>query len=80
MALHLSIVSPEKTLYSGEAERVLLPGTKGAFEVLNNHAPIISSLGKGMLTYTVSGESRELRVSGGFVEVLRNEVLVCVTL
>ena len=42
--MHLTIVSPEKILYEGEATVVAVPGTKGAFEVLDNHAPIISSL------------------------------------
>ena len=41
--LRLKIVSPEKVIYDGEVESVKVPGTQGAFEILNNHAPIISS-------------------------------------
>ena len=49
MSLRLKIVSPEKVEFEGLVDSVLVPGTKGAFEILNNHAPIISSLqtGKG---------------------------------
>ncbi len=74
--MKVTIVSPEKTLYAGEAESVALPGKKGRFEVLRNHAPIISTLSEG--TVTVTGDTPfKLEVSGGFVEVARNEVIVC---
>ena len=48
--MKLTIVTPEKTIYDGEAISVAVPGTKGAFEVLDNHAPIISSLQSGVIT------------------------------
>ena len=45
--MQLEIVSPEKTIFSGEAKSVHLPGSEGYFQVLNNHAPIVSTLKKG---------------------------------
>ena len=55
-------------------EQVVVPGTQGQFEILNNHAPIISTLQKGMVVY----DGNELPVLGGFVEVQKNEVSICV--
>ncbi len=78
--LHLKIVSPESIVYDGEITSVIVPGTLGSFEILVNHAPIISSLEDGVVEYTVKGEKRELPISGGFVEVQKNEVSLCVEL
>ena len=74
----LDIISPEKTVYSGDAESVTLPGTIGLFTILDRHAPIISALTKGVLTYNVNGEKTEVKVNGGFVEAHDNHVSVCV--
>ena len=52
--MHLKIVSPEATLFSGEVESVIVPGTTGSFQMLNNHAPIVSTLKEG--TVTISGK------------------------
>ena len=76
--LKLKIVSPEKVVYEGEAENVKVPGTLGAFEILNDHAPIISSLGDGRVEYTTLQGHEQLDVQGGFVEVKKNEVILCV--
>lgn len=73
------IVSPEKTLYEGEAEGVKLPGVKGRFEVLNGHAPIVSTLAAGTVE-CVGASPCTFNVKGGFVEVAQNEVSVCVEL
>jgi F-type H+-transporting ATPase subunit epsilon len=77
--MHLDIITPEKTLYSGEIELVKLPGTLGSFEVLKNHAPIISTLMEG--TIKVKDEVGVLSyfdISSGVVEVLNNVVKVLV--
>ncbi len=75
--MKVTIVSPEKTLYEGEADAVKLPGEYGRFEVLKGHAPIISTLARG--TVSCSGaEPFETAVSGGFVEVAADVVSVCV--
>ena len=57
---------------------MLVPGTVGQFEILNDHAPIISTLVEGKVVYCVKGTKKELRIVGGFVEVKKNEVSLCV--
>lgn len=79
--MQLKIVSPEKILFVGEVGRVVVPGSIGMFEILENHAPIISSLEKGVVTYKPAGtEATSLEIQGGFVEVQKNEVRLCVEL
>ena len=75
--MKLTIVSPERILFQGDAESVTVPGTKGEFEVLNQHAPIISSLKAGKLSYQ-SSEKQTINILGRFIEVANNEVSVCV--
>lgn len=76
--LYLKIISPEKTLFSGDVESVLVPGTVGEFEILKDHAPIISTLEEGRVIYTTATGKQQLNILGGFVEVQRNEVSLCV--
>ena len=76
--MNLEIISPEKVVYTGEAEQVTLPGLSGLFTILDRHAPIISALDKGILTYQANGENVELAINGGFVEVKKNIVSVCI--
>jgi F-type H+-transporting ATPase subunit epsilon len=77
--LKLKIVSPERIEFEGEVESVLVPGTLGQFEILTNHAPIISSLDKGKVVYSLpGGEKKSLEICGGFVEVQKNVVSLCV--
>lgn len=76
--LKLKIVSPERIVFNGEVECVTVPGTAGEFEILVDHAPIISSLETGTVTYVTSEGRLSLPVRGGFVSVQKNEVNVCV--
>ena len=79
MMLKLKIVSPEKIEFEGDVNSVLVPGTMGQFEILVNHAPIISSLDKGKVVYALpDGEKKSLSITGGFVEVQKNVVSLCV--
>ena len=79
--LKLKIVSPEKVEFYGEVQSVFVPGTSGNFEILVDHAPIISSLEKGVVDYVkADGEKVSLGISGGFVEVQKNNVSVCIEL
>lgn len=78
MSLKLKIVSPEKVMYTGEVESVQVPGTLGSFEILTDHAPIISSLQKGDVEYTTKEGKKQLAITAGFVEVQKNEVRICV--
>ena len=72
--LNLKIVSPEKTVFKGEVESVLVPGTAGEFEILTDHAPIISTLSEGRVQYSSKEGKKELQIHGGFVEARGNEV------
>ena len=77
--LKLKIVSPERVEFDGEVTSVFVPGTLGNFEILTDHAPIISSLEKGVVEYVSdTGEKKTLDINGGFVEVQRNVVSLCV--
>ena len=78
--LQLKIISPEKMVFNGEVESVLVPGTLGSFEILTDHAPIISSLEKGIVEFSTKEGKKQLEVNGGFVEVKKNEVSLCVEL
>ena len=71
------IVSPEKTLFNGDAQGVVVPGEEGAFEILKRHAPIISTLSAGNIK-VISEELLHISISGGFVEVANDEVSICV--
>jgi len=78
--LQLRIVSPEKVEFDGAVESVLVPGTQGQFEILKDHAPIISTLQKGTVEYVSGGGRSSLDILGGFVEVQKNVVSLCVEL
>ena len=67
--LPFSLVSPERELYSGEADSVLVPGTDGAFEVQAGHSPLMSTLSPGMLVIREGGAERKIYVRGGFADV-----------
>ena len=72
--LKLKIVSPERIEFAGEVESVKVPGSQGNFEILTDHAPIISSLQKGVVEYN----GQQLEILGGFVAVQKNEVSICI--
>ena len=76
--LKLKIVTPDRINYDGSVQSVLVPGSLGQFEILDNHAPIISSLVEGDVKYTHDGTTDSLHILGGFVSVKKNEVNVCV--
>ncbi|MFA6087945.1 ATP synthase F1 subunit epsilon [Mucilaginibacter sp.] len=73
----LEILTPDKKVFEGEATSVTLPGTLGFLEILNNHAPIISTLNDGKLTVrSNSGKDEVFLIQGGVVEALNNKVTV----
>ena len=78
MSLDLKIVSPAKVEYKGSVERVVVPGMSGMFEILTDHAPIISALEPGVVAYTDAEGEHDMKVASGFVEVQKNKVTVCV--
>ena len=75
--LDLEIISPEKKVYTGKVKSVTIPGTKGNFQVLYNHAPLISTFEIGIIKLVLSDDStRIFTTSGGSTEVLDNKVLI----
>ena len=76
--IKLHIVSPEGTLVETTVSAVTLPGTVGPFEVLKDHAALISSLDKGDIIYVSEGVEHRLPIADGFVEVRDNKVEACV--
>ncbi len=77
--MYLEIITPEKKVFEGEIKLVQLPGSKGAFEILKNHAPIISTLEKGIIKVEdETGKEYFFDVDGGVVENKDNKIIVLV--
>jgi len=76
--MQVEIITPDKEIFKGEAVLIQLPGIDGSFEILNNHAPLISALKQGQikLKKTKEGKDEFFEVNGGVIEVLNNKVLV----
>ena len=74
--IKLEIVTPEKKVFDETVDSVTVPTATGEVGILPNHAPLISSLKSGILSYSNKGASEKLVVSGGFVEVSTNTVSV----
>jgi F-type H+-transporting ATPase subunit epsilon len=76
--MFVEILTPDNTLFSGEAELVTLPGSTGSFQVKHNHAALISSLQPGTIEVKSSSSNNSFNISGGLVEVISNKVTVLV--
>ena len=89
--MFIEIVSPEKTIFTGDVNSVHLPGTEGFFQILNNHAPIVSTLKKG--TIQLSGKFEDdisenlilegvnkasLAIESGVAEMKNNKLIILV--
>jgi len=75
--MFLEIIAPDQKLYSGEVDLVQVPGSKGSFEILRNHAPIISTLETGQIKIVdTKGGIRFFEVDGGVIEVKNNKIIV----
>jgi F-type H+-transporting ATPase subunit epsilon len=74
--IKLEIVTPEKKVFDETVDAVTVPTATGEVGILPNHAPLISALKSGILSYSNKGASEKLVVSGGFVEVSTNKVSV----
>jgi len=72
----LEILTPDKKVFEGQVDSATFPGSKGSFQVLNNHAPLISTLDKGKVKYKGKNIEDELIIGGGVVEVLHNKVVL----
>jgi F-type H+-transporting ATPase subunit epsilon len=74
--LNLEIVTPEKKVFSDTVDAVTIPTESGEVGILNNHAPLISTLKPGILSYTRGGTNERMVIAGGFLEVSENNVSV----
>jgi F-type H+-transporting ATPase subunit epsilon len=73
----LEIIAPDQKLYSGEVDRIQVPGSKGSFEILRNHAPIISTLDQGKIKIVdLKGDTTFFKVDGGVIEAKNNKIIV----
>ena len=75
-ALHVSVITPEATIYEGEADQVIAPAHNGSLGILRGHAPLMALLGTGTLRIERGGKSTSYTVSGGFLQVVDNTVTV----
>ncbi len=77
--MHIKILTPDKEVFDGDITSVKVPGTSGQFEILNNHAALVSSLGEGEVRLIKEGgEKVTFSIEKGFIEVLKNEVSLLV--
>ena len=76
--MDMTITTPEGIVFEGQVESAKFPGASGAFMVLPRHAALISALVPGKMTYTQDGQSTELAIQGGFVEIRKDVISVCV--
>lgn len=76
MSLTLEIITPEKVVYSGEADEVLVPTPNGEIGILPHHVHFMSKIVEGELTIKKGGRESFLAITGGFVEVTNNKVTI----
>ena len=88
--MFVEIVSPEKTLFTGDVSSVHLPGSEGSFQILNNHAPIVSTLKEGSIKLIgkfdnksenlniINSNEASLEIQSGVVEMKKNKLIILV--
>jgi len=76
--MHLIILTPDKQIFEGSVEKVTFPGSAGSFQVLQNHAPLVSTLRPGTIVYGGDKKEYALHVEEGLVEVSHNRITVLV--
>jgi F-type H+-transporting ATPase subunit epsilon len=75
--MNLQIITPDKTVFEGEVKLVQVPGSKGSFQILRNHAPIISTLDPGDVKIIDEEDKTSLiSISGGVIEVKNNKIII----
>lgn len=74
--LHLEIVTPDRQLFRGQVDRVEIPGREGYMGILPGHAPLLSELKIGVITYVQDGKAEKIFCGWGFTEVLSDQVSI----
>ena len=77
--MDVQIVTPDKSLYDGQADLITVPGTSGSIGILNHHAPLVSSLKKGEIKIVLNQKEKFFKIEGGVVEVSKNKVTILVS-
>lgn len=72
----LNILTPDKLVYEGTVTAVTVPGASGSFQILKDHAPIISTLADGDIIIKVNNQEETIGIKGGVVEVLNNKIII----
>ena len=72
----LEIVTLDSKVFDGEIVSITLPGIEGSFQILNNHAPVVSALGNGKLVVETKSETLDFNLDGGVIEMNNNKVIV----
>ena len=76
--MNVRIIKPDSTVFEGQASLLQLPGTNGLFEILENHAPIISSLAPGKIRIQTDDGEKTFDIKAGVVKGQKNNILVLV--
>lgn len=74
--MYLEILTPDKKIFEGNVSIATFPGADGSFQVMDQHAPLISLLTEGVVEYRSKDSSSSIRITGGVVEVLKNKVVL----
>ena len=74
--MHLEILTPEKKVFQGDVTIATFPGADGSFQIMDNHAPLISLLKEGVVEYKSKDVHETITITGGVVEVLANKVIL----
>ena len=74
--MFLEILAPDRKVFEGEVAVVTFPGSDGSFQVLDNHAPLVSILKNGLVEYKSKDAKGNFHITGGVVEVLKNKVVL----
>lgn len=74
--MQLEIITPDKKVFEGEVAVATFPGEDGSFQILNNHAPLVSLLKEGVVEYKSKEVNQQVHITGGVVEVLKNKVIL----
>lgn len=75
--MKIEIITPDNKIFEGDIKSVRVPGKKGSFQVLNDHAPIISTLDKGpVIIMDQAGNEKKFEIEGGVIEVKMNKIIL----
>jgi F-type H+-transporting ATPase subunit epsilon len=74
--MYLEILTPDKKVFEGDVVIATFPGADGSFQVMDNHAPLISLLKEGLVEYRSQDTTDSVVITGGVVEVLKNKVVL----